>query len=96
MVGDGVLHVTVHGRVQGVGFRWFTLETATRLALRGWVRNQADGSVEVCAAGPAAALDALRDALHRGPRGAMVERVQPVVQEASDAAPTGAFTIRHD
>jgi hypothetical protein len=50
----------------------------------------------VCAAGPAAALDALRDALHRGPRGAMVERVQPVVQEASDAAPSGAFTIRHD
>ncbi len=66
----------VHGEVQGVGFRWFVLREAQRLALRGLVRNLTDGSVEVIAAGTPEALAALEQALGEGPRLARVRRVE--------------------
>ena len=69
------LACTVTGAVQGVGFRWFVREHARRLGLAGTVRNQADGSVSIEAAGPATALAALRALLYEGPPGALVERV---------------------
>jgi acylphosphatase len=89
---SALLHVRVDGRVQGVGFRWFVREEATRLGLAGWVRNLPDGSVEVCAAGEADSIDALRGALGRGPAGARVATVADV--PAGTASPTGAFEIR--
>jgi acylphosphatase len=67
--------VTVRGRVQGVGFRWFVLDAAARLDLRGWVANEADGSVRCVAEGPRVALEELVLELARGPIGADVERV---------------------
>ena len=69
------LHVRVTGIVQGVGFRWFVRERARRLGLSGWVRNLADGSVEVAASGDAYQLDLLRGELRRGPNGARVDGV---------------------
>jgi acylphosphatase len=66
----------VHGRVQGVGFRWFVWRQADRLQLGGLARNLRDGSVEVLADGPEAALIELEHALRRGPAGAHVERVE--------------------
>jgi acylphosphatase len=66
----------VRGRVQGVGFRWFVMREASRLKLRGHVRNLPDGDVEVCAEGSGAALSALEQALARGPAGARVEHVE--------------------
>lgn len=72
----GRLAVTVHGRVQGVGFRWFTRERARRLGLAGTVRNRADGAVEVDAGGSPTALAALRTLLLQGPPGAAVERLE--------------------
>jgi len=69
------LHVIVHGRVQGVGFRWFVRERARDLGLRGWVRNDADGSVEVLAVGGDAALEQLRTLLRGGPTGARVSDI---------------------
>ena len=53
------LHLTVTGRVQGVGYRWFVRRLAEELGLSGWVRNREDGSVEAEAEGSAAALDEL-------------------------------------
>lgn len=53
----------VSGRVQGVGFRWWTRSRALELGLTGYARNTDDGRVEVCAEGPSEALDALLDAL---------------------------------
>ncbi len=67
------LHVT--GRVQGVFFRDWTVGEATRLGLDGWVRNRRDGSVEILAAGPAAAIEALAALCHRGPPAAEVRGV---------------------
>ena len=66
----------VRGRVQGVGFRYFVQREAVRLELTGWVRNLDDGRVEVHAQGPAAALDELAAALHRGPRFSDVRGVE--------------------
>lgn len=57
----------VSGRVQGVGYRWFVINEARRLGLRGWVRNTADGSVELEAAGSASAIATLRERLIVGP-----------------------------
>ena len=62
-------------RVQGVGFRWWIVQTATRLGLDGWVRNRNDGSVELLAAGAAKALDQLEAACRQGPSGARVSEV---------------------
>ena len=69
------MFVRVSGRVQGVGFRWFVVGEAERLGLRGWVRNTADGSVEVEAEGAAAAVDELRARLEKGPPSARVSQV---------------------
>jgi acylphosphatase len=66
----------VHGRVQGVGFRWFVLREAHRLELQGWVRNLSDGSVEVVAEGAPDSLARLAQALSRGPSGARVSHVE--------------------
>ena len=77
------LEAIVHGRVQGVGFRWFVRERAAQLALGGWVRNRWDGAVEVSAEGDAANLDRLLEALGSGPSGAQVERLEIVRRDRS-------------
>ena len=69
------LEAVVHGRVQGVGFRYFVLREARRLGLDGWVANESDGSVRVVADGERAPLAALLEALHEGPPASIVERV---------------------
>jgi len=66
----------VRGRVQGVGFRWYVQRRAEVLGLDGFARNLPDGSVEVVARGPTAALDQLHRALLAGPRLSRVEDVE--------------------
>lgn len=75
MPGD-VVRYLVHGRVQGVGFRWFVLREADRLGLAGYVRNLPDGSVEVVARGELSELTLLEGALGRGPSFARVDEVE--------------------
>lgn len=72
----------VLGVVQGVGFRWFTLMAARRLGLAGWVRNDADGSVEVLVEGSEGAVDRFVEELRRGPEGAAVTEVRRSVERA--------------
>ena len=69
------VRIAVFGRVQGVGFRYFTEGVARSLGLVGWVRNRPDGSVEVYAEGPADRLDALHLRLREGPPLARVDRL---------------------
>lgn len=75
------LEATVHGRVQGVGFRWFVRRNAARLGLTGWVANDPSGAVTLVADGDAAALDALMLDLHEGPPGAVVDRVDAIFRD---------------
>ncbi|MBF9234198.1 acylphosphatase [Microvirga alba] len=72
------LHVLIHGRVQGVGFRAWTHHQAELHGLNGWVRNCRDGSVEALFSGPDALVEAMLKACQQGPRGAVVERVEVV------------------
>jgi len=85
------LHVLVRGRVQGVGFRWFVRDQARGLRLAGWVRNRADGTVEVAAEGTSDALGRFRAALADGPAGASVASVDDL--DPLDEPFDGTFTI---
>jgi acylphosphatase len=70
------MRFVVHGRVQGVGFRWWVWRQATRLGLRGLARNLRDGSVEVIVEGSDSTLLELERLLAQGPPAAQVERVE--------------------
>jgi acylphosphatase len=65
-------HLTVTGRVQGVGYRHFMARTARDLHVTGWVRNRADGSVEAVICGTPATVNAMIERARRGPAHAMV------------------------
>jgi acylphosphatase len=81
----------VRGRVQGVGFRWFVEREAHLLGLFGWVRNNADGSVEVLAQGTRDQLLGLRSRLRQGPRAARVDDVEE--SEVGPVAGLSSFRI---
>jgi acylphosphatase len=82
----------VHGRVQGVGFRYFVERAAADLGLAGYVRNRADLAVEVYALGRAEQLDQLETCLRSGPRLARVERLE---QRRVPAEPRKGFRIEY-
>jgi acylphosphatase len=72
--------VTVHGWVQGVGFRYAVAQAARSRGVAGWVRNRADGTVEAVFEGEVEAVESLVRLCRAGPRGAEVERAD-VVEE---------------
>ncbi|MGQ9657516.1 MAG: acylphosphatase [Fimbriimonadales bacterium] len=86
------LRARVYGVVQGVGYRMFAQSVAQGLGLCGYVRNCADGSVEVCAEGEEQQLREFLNALQRGPVGARVMRVDAEYADATGA--WDSFTIR--
>ena len=67
--------LTITGRVQGVGYRDWTMTTARRLGLTGWVRNRTDGAVEALIGGDDQAVGEMIDACRRGPTMARVDNV---------------------
>jgi acylphosphatase len=84
--------VRVTGRVQGVSFRWYAQQEALRLGVRGWIRNEPDGSVAGHLEGEDAAVDALVAWCRRGPSYAAVRDV--AVTDARSAG-ADAFDIRY-
>jgi acylphosphatase len=82
----------IDGHVQGVGFRYFTEDVASREGISGWVRNLPDGRVEAEIEGDAEAVERFERAIRRGPRGARVDQV-----DVFDDVPSGSrsgFTVR--
>ena len=68
-------HVFISGRVQGVGYRFSTLDRASELGISGWVRNLPDRRVEAVFEGSQAAVEEMIRWCNRGPRGAVVKDV---------------------
>jgi acylphosphatase len=83
-----IVHVTIRGRVQGVGYRYWLGQQAMARGLEGWVRNRRDGSVEALFAGPADGVLAMIAACRRGPASSRVEAV------AEEPADSDALNVR--
>ena len=77
----------ITGRVQGVGFRFFTEAAAVREGLQGWVRNLPDGRVDITVEGESDAIERFERDVRHGPPGARVAHV-----EVDHAMPTGRET----
>jgi acylphosphatase len=73
---ETIRQVTIRGRVQGVGFRYWVEQQATARGLEGWVRNRRDGSVEALFAGPADVVADMVALCRRGPSSARVDAFQ--------------------
>ena len=82
----------VYGRVQGVGFRYYTQMTARHLGVTGWVRNRMDGSVEVYAQGDRQSLASFEAYLRDGPPSAHVDRADIRYVDSDDTF--DSFSVR--
>jgi len=80
------VRVFISGRVQGVGFRYWTLRAAEERGLNGWVRNLRDGRVEALFSGPADMVDDMLADCHEGPRFSAVRGVEVEDAEAPEAS----------
>ena len=85
------VRLVIAGRVQAVGYRAWTIDTAVRLGVRGWVRNRADHTVEALVTGADDAVTAMIEACRQGPPAARVTDV--AVSDAEDDGSAG-FTAR--
>ena len=85
-------HFLVAGRVQGVGFRYFTRATACELGLGGFVRNRPDGLVEIEVEGEVVAMGEFEKAVRKGPPGARVETFTTEPRPLAASSPR-EFTI---
>jgi acylphosphatase len=74
-VSNAILHVTIRGRVQGIGYRAWVEDRARASRLEGWVRNRRDGSVEALFSGPASIVAEMIAQCRHGPPSARVEAV---------------------
>jgi len=85
------MNVIIHGRVQGVSFRYYTRDRALELGVTGWVRNLPDGSVEGLFEGHDSAVQALVEWCRCGPPAARVDSID--VREAEYSGEFANFTI---
>ncbi len=85
-------HIRIHGKVQGVGYRFYATRVARRLELKGWIRNLRDGTVEASVEGESDHIDEWIEELREGPRYAEVSRID---QEKKDfSGQFGDFDVR--
>ena len=85
--------ITVKGKVQGVWFRYFTEKEATKLGLKGFVKNQNDGSVYIEVSGPSEKVEKLEKWCHDG---SPQSKVDEVLVNILDSEQTNSFHIKHN
>lgn len=83
----------VHGRVQGVGFRWTALQAAHKHGLTGWVRNRADGAVELEVQGPADAVSVFSTGLRNGNGYHFIDHIE--MREIPEVPNDPPFRVRY-
>ncbi len=86
-------HMIVHGKVQGVGFRHFTKQQADYSGIKGWVRNNMDGTVEIEAAGTPDNLESFTEALKEGNGYSKVENIE--TEESGKATTYRKFQVKY-
>jgi len=84
---NSAVHMIAHGRVQGVGFRFFVREQAAPHGITGWVKNLPDGTVEILAEGENEVLDVFIDRIRKGP---LFGRITELTVEWRE--PTNSYT----
>jgi len=85
-----ITHVSIRGRVQGVGYRAFVEREALAAGLEGWVRNCSDGSVEAVFSGPAEIVAKMIETCRRGPFSARVDALDDRPADAAEMRPRRA------
>ena len=93
MSGETTIRVVIAGRVQGVGYRYWTARTARDLGLDGWVRNRRDGTVEAVFRGPGETIERMLTACRDGPEPARVDAIERFEAD-TDEAGQGGFEQR--
>jgi acylphosphatase len=96
MMEERIVRLRITGVVQGVGFRAFVENAASRAGACGWVRNRRDHSVEAVIAGTPETVGEMIVACRRGPPGSSVEAVDMEAADAADLAegrPGGGFSV---
>ncbi len=88
------IHAIIKGRVQGVGFRYFTEREARRRNISGWVRNNSDGSVETEACGTTEAIESFLKSLKQGPLFSRVDEINFTREECKENS-VGGFEVRY-
>lgn len=88
-----VLRIIIQGRVQGVGYRYFTEDAARRQGVAGWVRNMPGGAVEVLARVDSTTKPTFLAALRNGPPMARVGSMKIELIQDDGTCPEGGFTI---
>ena len=84
-------HIIVHGRVQGVGLRYFVQKVGNRLGLEGDVRNCPDSTVEIYVEGSAKKIEEFIRQVEKGPTFARVERLD--IHDVAALGSYGSFLI---
>jgi len=84
------IKLTLHGRVQGIGFRWHAQRLAERHGVKGYVQNRSDGTVEIV--GQGRELPSFVEAVRQGPSHAHIETVE---ETATDEEEYPDFSIHH-
>ena len=85
----------IHGNVQGVFYRAHAQERADELGLNGWVRNTADGSVEMCLQGDDDIINDMIDWCYEGPPTSQVDEIQVTRKELNSEKDLASFEIRY-
>lgn len=87
-----IKHLKIEGRVQGVGFRYFTKKTAGRFSVNGWVKNMDDGTVEAVLAGDKRSVMEMMEKLRSGPSPARVTGMEEIPTDKRPAD-FNSFTV---
>jgi acylphosphatase len=80
-------HLRIHGKVQGVGYRFYATRVARRMGLKGWIQNNRDGSVEALVEGEKKSIDEGVEEIREGPRYAEVIKIDQVSKDFTGTLP---------